>query len=282
MKKSFLILSTSLLIAVLFSCSSNSDTITVETEGGEQIWMSKNLNVDKFRNGDPITHAKTDDEWIKACINKEPVWCYYDNDPKNGELYGKLYNWYAIADDFGNAKNLAPAGFHIPTSLEWRYLIQSISEKGWDAESKGSAENSKLDAKASNMKSTTWKGSSNGAYDGSNISGFSALPGGARQTTFDSFGELDDLVDDPEALRFRSAGEEGFWWCSSVNHSLDGVGLSNWGINIASAKQSELTKEWSIVGQEGVNEIVKLDGYSVRCLKGEGIQLPEIDQSDYQ
>ena len=50
---------------------------------GNQTWMAENLNVSTFRNGDPIPQAKTNKEWELAGKNKQPAWCYYDNDPKN-------------------------------------------------------------------------------------------------------------------------------------------------------------------------------------------------------
>ena len=74
----------------------------------------ENLNVDKFRNGDIIPEAKTNAEWSDANTNKTPAWCYYDNDPTNGEKHGKLYNWYAVNDSRG----LAPTGYKIPTIKE--------------------------------------------------------------------------------------------------------------------------------------------------------------------
>ena len=77
---------------------------------GNQIWMVKNLNVETFRNGDHIHEAKTLEEWKIAGENQKPAFCYYNNDPKNGTIYGKLYNWYAVNDPRG----LAPAGYHIP------------------------------------------------------------------------------------------------------------------------------------------------------------------------
>ena len=49
----------------------NSDEVTI----GKQIWMTKNLNVAKFRNGDSITEAKTEKEWQKAGDNKQVAWC---------------------------------------------------------------------------------------------------------------------------------------------------------------------------------------------------------------
>lgn len=54
-----------------------------EIKIGEQIWKVKNLNVDQFLNGDLISEAKTEKEWAAACQNKQPAWCYYDNDPAN-------------------------------------------------------------------------------------------------------------------------------------------------------------------------------------------------------
>ena len=40
----------------------------------------------------------------------------------NGEIYGKLYNWYAVNDPIG----LAPIGWHIPTDLEWATLSTKL------------------------------------------------------------------------------------------------------------------------------------------------------------
>lgn len=70
---------------------------------GDQVWMASNLDVDTFRNGDPIPHAKTDEDWELAGANGEPAWCYYGNNPGNSEEFGKLYNWYAVNDPRGLA-----------------------------------------------------------------------------------------------------------------------------------------------------------------------------------
>jgi hypothetical protein len=63
-----------------------------EVKIGDQIWAVENLNVDTFRNGDRIPQVKTDEEWIAAGNNKQPAWCYYENNAANGVNYGKLYN----------------------------------------------------------------------------------------------------------------------------------------------------------------------------------------------
>lgn len=87
-------------------------------------WSPRNLDVDKFRNGDTISEARTDEEWKLAGKNGKPAWCYYDNNPENGKVYGKIYNWFAVNDPRG----LAPKGFHIPTDQEWTALEDVLGE----------------------------------------------------------------------------------------------------------------------------------------------------------
>ena len=69
-----------------------------KTGTGTQVWMGKNLNVSKFRNGDVIPEAKIIVEWKKSYENKKPAWCYYDNDPVNGKKEKKMFNCYAVND----------------------------------------------------------------------------------------------------------------------------------------------------------------------------------------
>jgi uncharacterized protein (TIGR02145 family) len=146
---------------------------------GNQVWMIENLNVDKFSNGDPIPEAKTKEEWVKAGENKQPAWCYYNNDSAYGEKCGKLYNWYAVIDSRG----LAPVGYHIPTDEEWQKLVDYL---GYDVGIK--------------MKSTSgWAENERGT----NESGFSALPCGCGyRGSF--FGK-----------KFFDIGNFGYWWSST-------------------------------------------------------------------
>lgn len=103
---------------------------------GSHEWMTENLNVERFRNGDLIPEAKTRKEWENASIWEKPAWCHLENDP-GGKKYGKLYNWYAVTDPRG----LAPYGYHIPTRAEWQRLDDFIggnsslikNTQGWGA-----------------------------------------------------------------------------------------------------------------------------------------------------
>jgi uncharacterized protein (TIGR02145 family) len=91
---------------------------------GSQTWMTKNLNLENFRNGDPIPRAKTEAEWLYAAENGYPAWCYYNNVGTYGGNYGKLYNLHAIQDSRG----LAPEGWRIPSVNEWKTLITTIGD----------------------------------------------------------------------------------------------------------------------------------------------------------
>jgi uncharacterized protein (TIGR02145 family) len=123
---------------------------------GTQIWTSKNLDVSTFRNGEAIPEVKSKEEWAKAYKNKTAAFWYYDYDSKNGKVYGKLYNWYAVNDPRG----LAPKGYHIPSDAEWYILTDFLGGR---------------DIAGKKMKSKD--GWSNGG-NGDNSSGFNGLPGG--------------------------------------------------------------------------------------------------------
>ena len=151
---------------------------------GAQVWMTKNLDVSTFRNGDPIPQAKTDEEWINAVAKKQAAWCHFQSDPDNGVKYGKLYNWYAVIDPRG----IAPKGWHVPSDKEWTVLTDYL---GGESEEVGTK-----------MKSTNgWNNDGNGT----NESGFNGLPGGCKHWD-GGFGHID---------------ASGFWWSSTQYDSYD-------------------------------------------------------------
>ena len=101
----------------------NSDAIE-SIKIASQTWTSKNLDVTTFRNGDPIKQVTSNMEWLMADVNKEPAWCYLKFDEANGEIYGKLYNGYAVLDKRG----LAPKGWRIPEYTDWKALETHIDK----------------------------------------------------------------------------------------------------------------------------------------------------------
>lgn len=144
---------------------------------GNQVWMSKNLDVSTYQNGDTIPEVEYNDDWQNLTTG---AWCYYLNDEEEGQKYGKLYNWYAIMDTRG----LAPEGFSVPTEEDINQLYNFLCV------------NTKHCGGALKSKSGLWLNPNTGA---TNFTGFSALPGGFRN----SGGE------------FSSSGETAVFWTSS-------------------------------------------------------------------
>ncbi len=142
-----------------------------------KIWADKNLDVSRYRNGDLIPEVKDPTEWNGLTTG---AWCYYDNDPKNGAIYGKLYNWYAVNDPRG----LAPAGYHIPSDFEWSLVINHL---GGPLVAGGKMKETGIDYWGSPNERAT------------NESGFTGLPGGYR---------IDIGL-------FYSISTNGVWWSSS-------------------------------------------------------------------
>lgn len=154
---------------------------------GNQQWMSKNLNVTRFRNGDTIMVAKTEEDWKMAGEQKKPACCNYGfysvgdstgNDWSESE-HGKLYNFYAVSDPRG----LAPKGWHIPTDLEFAHLIEYSGGRP----NAGVALKNPLGWLPSNA-------------TGTNVHGFAAMPGGVCS----------------EDGNFKYFGTLGVYWSSSV------------------------------------------------------------------
>jgi uncharacterized protein (TIGR02145 family) len=143
---------------------------------GTQVWMSKNLRVSKYRNGDPIPTNLNNTDWSNTTSG---AYAIYNNDPVNDSIYGKLYNWYSLADPRG----LCPVSWHVPSDAEW-----SILENFLGASS----------AAGGQMKSVSPLWLSPNA-DATNNSGFTGFPGGNRD-----FNGLYDAI-----------GSFGFWWSST-------------------------------------------------------------------
>jgi clan AA aspartic protease (TIGR02281 family) len=114
-----------LIIGNSTSTSSNAAAVSKAVKIGNQTWMSENLNVAVFRNGDPILEARTIEEWQLACENKQPVWCFYNFDSNNESQYGRLYNWYVIVDP----RNISPIGWKLPLAKDFERLFKYVDPK---------------------------------------------------------------------------------------------------------------------------------------------------------
>jgi uncharacterized protein (TIGR02145 family) len=178
---------------------------------GQQEWMAENLNTDRFRNGDIIPEAKSDREWIDACFNEKPIWCYYNFNPKYGETYGRLYNGYAVIDPRG----IAPEGFKVGSTKDWEKLHKYL---GVDAGSKLKSKNGFI-SKSKNDNIIRIKGT--------NSSGFTGIPGGSVS----GFGSK---------IEFSGLGDDCQWWTSSEQDGIEtylhiySLGIANSWLHLSS------------------------------------------------
>jgi uncharacterized protein (TIGR02145 family) len=143
----------------------------------KQSWMGENLKTTRFNDGKTIPYVKSDKAW-KAM--ETPAYCWLYNDTVNRDVYGALYNWYAV-----NTKKLCPTGWHVPSKSEWEELATATG----DEENAG--------AKLKEEGYEHWK---NNIVISTNEFGFSALPAGKRLME----GNFPD-----------DANNYGVWWTST-------------------------------------------------------------------
>ncbi|MFO7613283.1 MAG: FISUMP domain-containing protein [Bacteroidales bacterium] len=206
-------------------------TPTVEYEGQvyntiqifSQCWLKENLNVGVMIPG-------TMEQSNNGTMEK---YCYY-NQPDSCTKYGGLYQWWEIMQytTQQGARGICPPDWHLPTDEEWKVLEGAVDSqygigddawyddwyRGYDA--------------GTNLKTTSgWYGNGNGT----DLFGFSGLPGGGRY--YDG--------------HFFNVGVYGFWWTSTE-------------LNFDSAWHRRLTYDTPEVYRYYSG---KHRGFSARCLR---------------
>ncbi len=195
-------------------------TITI----GSQVWMAENLRYLPSVSG-PAAGSKTTPYYYVYGYNGTDV-----NAAKataNYAIYGVLYNWAAaMAGSTSSSANpsgvqgVSPPGWHLPSDAEWTQLNDYL---GGTSIAGGKLKEAGI---------IHWTTPNTGA---SNITGFTALPGGLR-----------DWVE-----VFDKLTNSGYWWCSTDRDS-----------NIARYRSMYFDGE-GLIRSEGS----KQQGYSVRCVK---------------
>lgn len=182
---------------------------------GTQIWMAENLRVTKYRNGNTIPNVTGAATWGALTTG---AYCWYGNDATANAKYGALYNWHTVNDPRG----LCPEGWRVPTDAEWTTITNWLGGTN--------VAGGKLKAV-----SPLWNDWNNPDSDATNLSGFSALPGGYRYTDG----------------TFTWISLKGFWW-SSTEYSSTHAWLRH------------MSDDYGYVYHNNNN---KEHGFSVRCLR---------------
>jgi uncharacterized protein (TIGR02145 family) len=186
--------------------------------------MQENLKTTRYKNGAPIPSNLTDVQWgattSGACAD-------YGNDPANSAVYGKLYNWYAVADPQG----LCPTGWHEPEDWEWNILVKAIDPNA-DTTCIGCNQSSLAGGAMKEIGLAHWASPNTGA---TNSSGFTGLPGGYRYFNGSYYG----------------VGNIGCWWGATQYSSSE-------------AYFRGLYYDFSVVYSYNY---AKTYGFSVRCVR---------------
>jgi uncharacterized protein (TIGR02145 family) len=96
-------------------CSDTDSNHYAVVQIGSQLWMQENLKTTKYRDGSDIPNVPDSAAWGNLTTG---AWCDYHNLPSEGEYYGRLYNYYAVAD----SRKMCPAGWHVPSHSEWNIM----------------------------------------------------------------------------------------------------------------------------------------------------------------
>jgi uncharacterized protein (TIGR02145 family) len=191
--------------------------------------MAENLKTTKYRNGNLIgttTPATLD---ISGESTPKYQWAYSGNE-SNVVTYGRLYTWYAVTD----SRNVCPTGWHVPTDTEWTTLSTYLAASGY-----GFGGNEELIGKSmaatSGWATSTKSGDIGNDATSNNLSGFTALPGGYRNS----------------GGAFLSIGQAGHWRSST-------------GSGTGTAWYRSLNYNYGTFYR---NDYGSSNGYSIRCLK---------------
>jgi uncharacterized protein (TIGR02145 family) len=139
-----------------------------------QTWMAQNLRVTHYNDGSFIPRVFDNAEWEGLTTGAR---IEYGNFQSNINIYGLLYNYYAVSDN----RKLCPAGWHVPSETDWTTLVDNLGGSDYAG------------GKLKETGTVHWESPNSGAVD---QYGFTALPGGWR------------LYNGP----FTNLQKYGLWW----------------------------------------------------------------------
>ena len=155
---------------------------------GTQTWMAENLKTTRYDDNSAIPLVTENSAWVDLIT---PAFCWYENDEESYKnIYGALYNWYAVDTITNGSKSVCPSGWHVPSDAEWTILTDYLEGE------------SVAGGKLKETGTLHWDSPNT---DATNESGFTALPGSFRYYIDGNFGNNGGGV----------VGICGYWWSST-------------------------------------------------------------------
>ncbi len=191
------------------SVSDNDGHVYKTVQIGDLTWMAENLRTTLMNDGEELPNLCQGTKWATM---SDPAYCRFNNDSVS---YGLLYNWHAV-----NSGKLCPAGWHVSTVDDWNNLVAYIGSDtvGYKLKETGTLH---------------WLSPNTAA---SNVTGFTALPGGYRNNILGTF---------------RNAGKIGYFWTSTEYNTVD-------------ANYYMISYNYRNLDHSSTGKSV---GFSVRCVK---------------
>ncbi|TVR68872.1 MAG: hypothetical protein EA408_13045 [Marinilabiliales bacterium] len=165
-------------------------------------WMTENLRVRRYRNGDDIHTGLDNENWFHTLAGAYTIYSHdlvdgIGSDNEMAEAYGLQYNWHAVETEM-----LCPTGWRVSTAGDWDETIEYLVENHPDINNSNIGdhlkscrqEGSPLQGECDTSEHPRWD--FDDIYSGTDDFDFSALPGGQR-----------NLQGYHEYL-----GRYGYWW----------------------------------------------------------------------
>lgn len=175
---------------------------------GEQVWMQENLNI-----GEMVERDET--EALGTSCDEIQKFCYEDNE-LNCDAFGGLYQWEQVmcGDNREGSQGICPDGWYVPTDDDWKALETYLGMRERDVESTGWRDYGSGDTGNSLRDNVDW--------NGSNASGFTALPVGFIRDS----GSFAGLTRDAYFWTSSSFGQKA-WYRALQSDYVSGVRRSN-------------------------------------------------------
>lgn len=94
---------------------------------GAQEWTVQNLRTTHYADGTAIPNIIDNTAWL---ADTDGAYCYYNFNASNGDIYGALYNWYAVDNAnvlaYFTRGGIVEAGWRVPTVNDWDVLVAEI------------------------------------------------------------------------------------------------------------------------------------------------------------
>ena len=210
---------------------------------GQQCWMKENLRTMKYADGTSISQGS-------STSTTTAYWYYPNNNSSNFSTYGLLYNWKAVmrnssssSANLSGVQGICPTGWHVPSDAEWTQLTDYVSSQSQYCCSSNSENIAMTLASTTGWNSSTTTCAVGNSQSINNTTGFGGVPAGC----YDYYGSYSEF------------GSSATFWSATESSSNSYASCRRLYYDDATVRCT--------------TGYAKSIGFSVRCLRGEGVPI---------